>query len=139
MAQKTDWKKRYRKPAQEKLVTLHTDFAGIRAGQVMLIATPDIIARYIQKIPFGETRTISRMRNELARHHRADATCPVTTAIYLRVVCELSLQEIAEGRAESDIVPFWRIVEPDSKIARRLDVDSAWLEMKRASEQSIHS
>ena len=130
----TDWRKRYQKPASEKLVLLHTDFAGIKSGQTMLIATPPIIANYIEKIPRGESRTISRMRNELARNHKADATCPVTTAIYLRVVAEKSLMELSEGKTEAVITPFWRVVEADSKIAKKLAVDPDWIAMRRASE-----
>jgi hypothetical protein len=99
---------------------LHTDFAGVKAGNSMLISSPGEIANYIARIPLGETRTIERLRNELARKAGANSMCPVTTAIYLKVVAEVALQDLAEGRTLDEVVPFWRVVLPDSKVAGKL-------------------
>jgi hypothetical protein len=46
--------------------------------------------------------------------------CPVTTAIYLRVVAEAALQELAAGKAIDEVTPFWRVVTPDTKVAAKL-------------------
>jgi hypothetical protein len=99
---------------------LHTDFGGVKAGNTMLISSPGDIAAYVAKIPRGETRTIDRLRNELARKAGANAMCPVTTAIYLRVVAEVALRDLDDGKALDEVVPFWRVVTPDSKVARKL-------------------
>ena len=86
----------------------------------MLISSPGEIANYVARIPQGETRTIDRLRNELARKAGANAMCPVTTAIYLRVVAEVALTDLAEGKPLDQVVPFWRVVTPDSKVAKKL-------------------
>jgi hypothetical protein len=65
-------------------------------------------------------RTIARLRNELARKADAQSMCPVTTAIYLRIVAELSLRDLAQGKRLDDVIPFWRVVTPDSKVAKKL-------------------
>jgi hypothetical protein len=121
MAKKpTDWRKRFGGAKPPHVVMLHTDFAGVRAGTTMLISSPGDIAAYLSKIPKGETRTIERLRNELARKADAQSMCPVTTAIYLRVVAEVSLRDLEEGRRLDEVIPFWRVVAPDSKLAKKL-------------------
>ena len=124
----TDWRKRFDTAKPPKTVVLHTDFAGIKAGTTMFIASPGLIANYIERIPRGETRSIARLRNELARRNKAQATCPVTTAIYLRVVAEVALTDLGAGKPVDRVIPFWRVVEPGSKIAARLSCDVAYLD-----------
>jgi hypothetical protein len=116
----TDWRKRFRAAKAPHVVMLQTDFAGVKAGNSMLISSPGEIANYIARIPRGETRTMERLRNELARKAGANAMCPVTAAIYLKVVSEVALQDLSEGRRLDEVVPFWRVVLPDSKVAAKL-------------------
>ncbi|MCA3447041.1 MAG: hypothetical protein INF93_10030 [Rhodobacter sp.] len=116
----TDWRKRFGAAKAPHVVMLHADFAGVKAGNTMLISSPGEIANYLSRIPKAETRTMDRMRNELARKAGANAMCPVTTAIYLRVVAEVALADLAEGKRLEEVVPFWRVVLPDSKVAQKL-------------------
>ena len=132
----TDWGKRFEKAAAPKTVTLQTDFAGIRAGALMYIASPRVIADYIASIPRGRTRSIEQMRNDLSRQNEASATCPVTTAIYLRIVAELALDGLNKGQPPAAVTPFWRVVEPGGKIARRLSCGDDLIVIQRALEQS---
>ncbi len=117
---KIDWYKRFNTAREPHVVTLSANFAGVKAGSTMLISSPAQIASYLASIPRGEMRTVARMRSDLARRSSADAMCPVTTAIYLRVVAEASLQDLAQGKAMDAVAPFWRLVTTDSKLARAL-------------------
>ena len=116
----TDWRKRFGAAKAPHVVMLHTDFAGVKAGNTMLISSPGEIANYVARIPKGETRTMDRLRNELARKAGANAMCPVTTAIYLRIVAEVALADLAEGKRLEEVAPFWRVVLPGSKVAQKL-------------------
>jgi hypothetical protein len=116
----TDWRKRFDSVKPPHVVTTHVDFAGIKAGSVMLISSPADIASYLSKIPQGETRTMPRLRIDLARKAKADAMCPVTAAIFLKVVAEVALCDMAEGKSMDEVTPFWRAVEPTSKLAAKL-------------------
>jgi hypothetical protein len=70
-------------------VTLDKDFAGVPAGAKLLISCPVEVELYLRRhVPPGETREVQQMRRELAKLHGADATCPVSTAIFLRTVAE---------------------------------------------------
>ena len=118
----------------EKKVRLEADFAGIKAGQMMFVATPMIVDAYIRAIPEGQHRTVPGMRNELARRNRCDASCPVSTAIFTRMSAEAALEQLAEGASPDEVAPFWRILRPDDKIAKRLDVGGEWIAQRRALE-----
>ena len=138
----TDWRKRFDTAKPPRTVVPHTDFAGIRAGAVVYIASPGVIANDISRVPAGETRSIERMRHELARKNGATATCPVTTAIYLKVVAEAALQDLARGLPVESVTPFWRVIDPGGKIANRLTCDSEFIrharELERAGEGTKH-
>jgi hypothetical protein len=117
-----------------KRVRLETPFAGVAAGQMLFVATPQIVVRYVRRIPRGQTRTIERLRRELARANKCDATCPVSTAIFLRIGAEAAWEAIQSGAAASEVMPFWRVIAPGSPIAKRLSVDSKWLAAQREAE-----
>jgi hypothetical protein len=129
------WAAKMQKSRKQKLVVLDKPFAGIPAGSTLLVATPALVAKYIDEIPRGETRTVVRMRNELARRHRAQATCPVSTGIFLRIVAEASLEALASGKGADEVTPFWRVVEPTSALAKKLSCDEAFLKALIEVEQ----
>jgi hypothetical protein len=118
-----------------KRVKLDKDFAGIKAGSMLFVGTPQIIDAYIRKVPHGETRTIERLRRELARNNQCDATCPVSTAIFLRISAQAAIEQLDKGVASSEVTPFWRVIEPQSTIAKKLTIDSQWIAHQRDIEQ----
>lgn len=117
---RVDWRKRFGAAKAPHVVVLESTFAGVPAGSRMLISSPGEIAAYLAAIPRGETRTVARMRSDLARRADAAAMCPVTTAIFLRVVAECALEDLAGGKDLADVVPFWRLVAPTDKVAAKL-------------------
>lgn len=130
----TDWRKRFGAAKDPHVVMLSSPFAGVPAGAMMLISSPGEIARYVAAIPLGETRSIARLRSDLAKRAKADAMCPVTTAIYLRVVAEVALDELEAGKPMDEVVPFWRIIEPKDKLAAKLSCGPERIEHWRALE-----
>jgi hypothetical protein len=100
----------------------------------LFVGTPQIINDYVLKIPQGETRTIERMRRELARKNRCDATCPVSTAIFLRISAEAAIEQMNNGLGLDAVAPFWRVVEPHSTLANKLPVDGQWIAHQREIE-----
>ncbi len=134
MASLKSWNDKLNADKQPKIVQLEKAFAGIPAGQMLYVGTPQIVADYIDKIPYGETRTIIRLRQELATANNCDAMCPVSTAIFIRIVAEAAIESMNEDNSAGTMAPFWRLVEPDSKIAKRLSIDGSWIAMQRQSE-----
>jgi hypothetical protein len=130
------WVQKRQAKKSPKVVVLESDFAGIKKGAKLHVSTPELIDAYVRKIPEGEVRTITRLRNELARKNGADATCPVSSAIFLRIVAEAAWGEIQSGAPLSKVTPFWRAIEPNSPIAKRLSVGSDWIAHQRQMESS---
>ena len=119
---------------EPKKVVLEKDFAGVKKGSLLFVGTPQIIADYMRKIPFGQTRTIDRMRRELARRRKCDATCPVSTAIFIRIAAQAAIDEMDGGKPAADVIPFWRLITPEDKVATKLTIDREWIETQRNIE-----
>jgi hypothetical protein len=129
----TACQKLHRKKAPKK-VCLEYDFAGIKAGEMMFVGTPLIVDSYIRKIPFAETRTIRGLRNEMARNNKCDASCPVSTSIFIRMVAEAAIEEMEEGKPTSEVAPFWRLLTSEDKITKKLPIDPQWVDGQRELE-----
>lgn len=122
-----------RKPQVEKAVK---DFAGIRAGQTMLIPTPELIDDYIRQIPKGKTVDTPTIRKDLAIANNAEATCPLTTGIFLRIVAEAAYEDYQSGKPMSKITPFWRVIDEGSPTAKKLTFGTQFIKEQRAREDS---
>jgi hypothetical protein len=133
---KKTWKEKIAVQKSPKRVRLEKDFAGIPAGTMLFVGTPQIVDAYIKKVPYGQTRTMHRLRRDLAKQHDCDATCPVSTAIFLRIAAEAAWEDIQLGKALSQVTPFWRVIEADSTIAKKLSADSAWISHQRETESA---
>ena len=122
------------------IAMLDSDFAGVPAGSRLLISCPLEVEAYLRHhVPAGETRAIQQMRRDLAKLHGADATCPVSTSIFLRIVAEAAWDQLEAGTPVRDVAPFWRVVEPKSPLARKLRAGSDWIAHQRDMEQAAHA
>ena len=92
-------------------------FADISAGTKMLILTPKIVDEYVKNISQGSFVYMKQIRQELARDYHTEMTCPVVTGISLRIISESAFEEYQTDQILDIITPFWRVVDPDSKLA----------------------
>lgn len=134
MAKKKTAREKLAVEKQIKKVVLEKAFGGIAAGGEMLVSTPQIVDAYIADIPFGEARTIPQMRDELAAREGCAGTCPMSSSIFVRMVAEAALEDLAEGKTVSEVTPFWRIVTSKDKMVKKLAVDSEWIDEQRSLE-----
>ena len=116
--------------------TIDKKFADIPKGSKMLIASPPIIDEYVNLISYGEFIEPVKMWDDLAKKYNADKTCPVTTGIFLRIVSEASYEEYNNGIDLNVITPFWRMVNPNSKMAEKLACGIDFI-VKRQEQESI--
>lgn len=134
MTKKT-WREKLTSSKPPKTVLLDKDFAGVKAGNWLFIGSPELVSDYINKIPFGETRNIVRLRNEIARQNECTAMCPVSTSMFIRIASEAAIEDMNDGKSPSEVTPFWRLLDSSDKITHKLDIDSNWLDLQRQSEQ----
>lgn len=123
------------KEPQVKRVDKH--FADIPAGGTMLIATPKIIEDYISQIPKGKAVSPKTMRKDLALEYRAEYTCPVTTGIFLRIVAEANYEKYQQSNSLRGIAPFWRVIIPDSPLAKKLTFGQEFIKKQRIAEKIV--
>jgi hypothetical protein len=113
---------------------LEIDFAGMKAGSLMYISTPLEVDQYVRGIPYGYLVSPKVMRDDLAKRNGADHTCPVSTGIFLRIVSEAAFEGYEEINSITEITPFWRIVAPDSDLAKKLNCSPEFIIAQRESE-----
>lgn len=135
MAAKKSWSAKLAAKREPEVKVLTKPFAGLTPGTRMLVSSPEEIDTWVRSIPPGETRSIDELKRELSARHGADAACPASTMIFLRVAAEAAWEALEAGAALDEVTPFWRIIEPDSKVASRLSCDMEFIRIQRAIEQ----
>ena len=127
MAIKKSWLDKLNENKEPKMKKIDIDFADIPAGSNMFIASPKLIDQYINEIGVGKCIDLKTLRKDLAIEHNADYTCPVTTGIFLRIVAEANYEKLQQGKHLEEITPFWRVIEPNSPLAKKLTFGQVFL------------
>jgi len=83
-------------------------------GRRVLVPTPLLVDGLIRKVPKRKLITVNQIRQRLAKEFKADATCPLTTGIFLRIISEVAEEDRLNGK--SKITPYWRVVKDDGSL-----------------------
>ncbi len=134
MTSKQTWTQKLNADKVSKVKHIDFNFSDIPANSNMFIATPQIINNYVKNIPVGKTVAVQTMRKDLAIENNADYTCPVTTGIFLRIVAEAGFEQYQATNSLKDITPFWRIIEPNSALAKKLSFGQVFIIDQRKKE-----
>ena len=137
MAKKKTWLDKLNESKQPHIVKLEKAFSGIPAESRLFIPSPKLIDEYIRNIGYGKRIDSKTMRNDLALEHNADYTCPVTTGIFLRIVAEANFEKLKQGQSLEDITPFWRVVEPNSTLSKKLSFGQDFIIDQRKAEKIL--
>lgn len=129
------WSEKLNNSKTPKVELLDKPMMGLRAGQRLLVTTPLKIKAAIESVPKGTTMSVADLRSILAHEAGADATCPTSTGIFVWIVAESAWDEHLAGKPVSDITPFWRVVDPGSKLAAKLRCGEEFIVGQRALEQ----
>lgn len=110
---RTSWRAKLEKPQEPKVVDIPPKMARFGTG-TMLIPTPILVDQVVRKVRKGKLVTVGQVRRKLARDHRADVTCPLTTGIFLRIAAEAAEEDRAHGRQR--VTPYWRVIKDDGSL-----------------------
>ncbi|MFZ6014398.1 MAG: hypothetical protein ACOYXT_28930 [Bacteroidota bacterium] len=136
-AKGTSWTEKLAAAKRPHIKKLEKDFADMPAGSIILIATPGLIDEYVKQIPKGRSITLHQIRKDLATEFRAEYTCPLTTGIFLRIVAEAAHERFERGEPIQKITPFWRAINEDSPLAKKLSFGADFVKILRMKERII--
>ena len=128
------WNERLARAQSAQVKPVPISIAGMKAGQLMLVPTAAMVDAFIRTIPRGQSISPQALRAALAREHRAEVTCPITTGFHLRTVAEAAYERHADGAALADLTPFWRVLDADAPTSRRLSFGYEFVRTLRAAE-----
>jgi alkylated DNA nucleotide flippase Atl1 len=80
----------------------------------LLIPSPLKVDAAIRTIPQGQTRTAPQLREEMARLHNAESTCPLVTGIFSNIVAHAAEEAALAGDA-ARVTPWWRVLTKDGR------------------------
>jgi hypothetical protein len=118
---------------------LEKPFAGLKPGETLFIPSPLLVRDYMRAIRYGERGTIGQMRAEMASQHGAATTCPLTASLFARIAAEAAWEDLQAGKSISEITPFWRLIDADSAVGRRLSCGQDFIRTTRANEARLTS
>ena len=96
---------------------------GKSQTQSMLIPTEPMVADALRAAPPGHVSDLAGLRHALAARYGADACCPVTVQRHLVRI------------SQDGVAPFWRVVDPDRPLARRVAGGPERIREKLAAER----
>jgi len=110
------WREKLENPPKglPKVVTGPPKWEKRFGGRKVLVATPLLVDGLIRKVPKGKLVTIRQIRECLANEFKADATCPLTTGIFIRIAAETAEEDLQMGK--SDITSYWRVIRDDGSL-----------------------
>jgi len=126
------WRQKFDERTTSDLKRTDRPIAGVPLNGTILISNPTEISEELGKISPGHTLSIQEFRQRLADKNKADITCPLSTGIFMRIAAEVALEDVAAGK--EDVAPFWRVVEPNSTLAKKLSCGPEWIAQRRAAE-----
>ena len=75
----------------------------------MVVPAPCEVDEMMRRVPKGKLVTINELRSALARKHRVDVGCPITTGIFAWIAAHAAEEDAAAGK--SRITPYWRTLK----------------------------
>ena len=100
---------------------------GLVAGQKMLIPTLTDIEAALVKLTPGAVTSGPAFRALVAKPLNADGCCTFATNKALRSIAEAACARLLNGESPVDVLPFWRVIDSKSTIAKRLHLNAARL------------
>ena len=79
-----------------------------------VIPAPREVDALMKQISKGRVVTINELRAALAKKHRADFACPITTGIFSWIAAHAAAEDEAEGKKR--ITPFWRTLKMGGEV-----------------------
>lgn len=75
----------------------------------MVIPAPMEVKELMDRVPKGKLTTINELRAALARKHKVDFACPITTGIFAWIAAHAAEEAASSGKKR--VTPYWRTLK----------------------------
>lgn len=79
-----------------------------------VIPAPREVDALMRQVPRGKLTTINELRAVLAKRHKVDFACPITTGIFSWIAAHAADEAAREGRKR--ITPYWRTLKTGGEL-----------------------
>src|ERR1035441_8718904 len=114
MRTRKSWREKLNNPNLPKVVRILPNLRQRFGEGSMLVPSPLEVEAFIRTVRKGSVTTVSQFREYLAAKYAVDATCPLTTGIFVRLAAEAAEEDARAG--ETRITPYWRVVKDDGSL-----------------------
>ena len=98
----------------------------------MVIPAPLEVDAIMKRVPKGRLITINEIRAALARKHRVDFACPITTGIFAWIAAHAAEEAAVAGRKR--ITPYWRTLKAGGQLNEKYPGGVAALQKRLKAE-----
>jgi len=99
----------------------------------MVVPAPREVDALMKQVPRGKVTTINELRAALAKKHKADFACPITTGIFSWIAAHAAAEEAAAEGARR-ITPYWRTLKTGGELNEKYPGGVPALRRKLAAE-----
>jgi hypothetical protein len=114
MKTRKSWREKMDNPNLPKFVAMLPNMRKRFGAGAMLVPSPREVEACMRSVPRGSVTTPSRIRELLAAKYSVEATCPLTTGIFVRIAAEAAEEDARAGKTR--IAPYWRVVKEDGSL-----------------------
>jgi len=101
-------------------------------GTTVAIAAPREVDALMRSVPRGRVITTKELRAALARKHRTETTCPITTGIFSWIAAHAAEEAAAAGAKKT--TPYWRTLKSGGELNPKFPGGVAALRRKLTAE-----
>lgn len=110
MYKKKSWKEKLEdSKGLPKIVELEGKAAEKWGGREMVIPAPMEVYEIMMMVPRGKLTTINGIRERLAKKHKVEMACPLTTGIFSRIAAETAVEQ-------GSPLAYWRTLKNGGEI-----------------------
>jgi len=80
----------------------------------MVIPAPLEVDAIMRRVPRGKLITINEIRGALAKKHRVNVCCPITTGIFAWIAANAAEESAADGKKQ--VTPYWRTLKTGGEL-----------------------
>jgi alkylated DNA nucleotide flippase Atl1 len=115
MKKKLSWQEKLKDNKNlPKVVHLNANGQQHWHGETMVVPAPSEVNAVMASVPNGKLITIDIIRQKLAKKHKTDIGCPLTSGIFSWIAAHAAEEAKAEGK--KDITSWWRTLKSDGSL-----------------------